>query len=377
MTRFRPTRFQPAQSARPRRGFTLIELLVVISIIAVLASLIAPAVQSARRAARKTECLNNIRQIGLAMQNFTSQTGGDLPTLIGPMTFTNANGTGVLPASWAIQILPAMDNVALLKNIKTNATLSGGFFSVAAGEQVFVKGFTCPDDADSDKQNNGLSYVPNMGYVANTLWTAATTCADDNTTTFTLTSTGYHHPGLISWDGNATRGDAADLTVANATGVFQRDMQNLASFRPSLDYVSTGDGTTNTVMLSESLNAGTWNNTSANRLGFGLRVPVSATGVPTFGAAGEFLSAALPMRTEGTTFGTSTGVDPSLINRNLTASAGQAPRPSSNHIGGVNAIMCDGSGKFLNEGIDRHVYAKILTSNGVSFGEATLNQRSY
>src|SRR5690606_6283882 len=69
--------------SKSRRGFTLIELLVVISIIAVLISLIAPAVQSARRAARRTQCLNNMRNVGLAIQNFASQNGGKLPVTHG------------------------------------------------------------------------------------------------------------------------------------------------------------------------------------------------------------------------------------------------------------------------------------------------------
>ncbi len=104
------TRAVAARNADRRGGFTLIELLVVISIIATLMSLILPAIQNAREAGRRTQCLNNIRNVTVACMNFASSSPrGHVPNLSSYPR--NPTGAGFPPPfmeghSWVVEILP-------------------------------------------------------------------------------------------------------------------------------------------------------------------------------------------------------------------------------------------------------------------------------
>ena len=105
-----------------KRGFTLIELLVVIAIIAVLIALLLPAVQAAREAARRAQCVNNLKQIGLAMHNYESS-NGSFP--LGAPWRPPGQGWGAWDNNgftWRVLILPQMEQTAMYNSLTSSST---------------------------------------------------------------------------------------------------------------------------------------------------------------------------------------------------------------------------------------------------------------
>jgi prepilin-type N-terminal cleavage/methylation domain-containing protein/prepilin-type processing-associated H-X9-DG protein len=146
----------------PKRGFTLIELLVVIAIIAVLIALLLPAVQSAREAARRSQCVNNLKQIGIALHNYVSALGvfppGYVTTIdravLNACDMDAENQHGVdLGAGWAwgSMILPYMEQQPLYNSINFN--LSVAFHQNDTCSLTALSVFLCPSDS-------GPSVVP-------------------------------------------------------------------------------------------------------------------------------------------------------------------------------------------------------------------------
>jgi prepilin-type processing-associated H-X9-DG protein/prepilin-type N-terminal cleavage/methylation domain-containing protein len=138
-----------------RTAFTLVELLVVIAIIGTLVGLLLPAVQAAREAARRTQCTNNLKQIGLALQNF-HEARKTLPegwiSKPGPDPHDAEEGRGW---GWASRILPHMEENTLFEThiqprlVATTANAISDLVAVGGPQETVIQGFLCPSDASA------------------------------------------------------------------------------------------------------------------------------------------------------------------------------------------------------------------------------------
>jgi prepilin-type N-terminal cleavage/methylation domain-containing protein/prepilin-type processing-associated H-X9-DG protein len=142
--------------SRRRRGFTLIELLVVIAIIAVLIALLLPAVQAAREAARRIQCTNNLKQLGLALANYESANicypSGGVAKATGISGYCSGLGfgNGCQNTPWFVLMLPYIEQAPLYNAFNAAIGAEGpgfaGYFANSTVETTRIASFQCPSD---------------------------------------------------------------------------------------------------------------------------------------------------------------------------------------------------------------------------------------
>ena len=306
-----------------RRAFTLIELLVVIAIIGILIAIVLPAVQSARESSRRTQCLNNLKQIGIAMQNYhdsyrrfppayvTVPGGNSIVGAPDPTTGDTGPGYGFLMLA-----LPQMEQLALYSSFNTNLNCWDPANAVASATPVAP--YICPSATGGDGPYGIIN-------------SSGTVLAKFSRSTYVGVA------GRIAvWDN-----PAADLSTF-ADGVLYRNSRTkIADIR---------DGTSSTMMVGEQTpyhSFSTW---------VGIMPGTISPPAPAFATVLPDLAAAQ--------VNVHTGPSPNEVPPIIKPPNQPLANPDemwANHPSGCNVMFCDGSTRFIFETVDPVIWSRLAT----------------
>ena len=292
------------------RGFTLVELLVVIAIIGILMGLLLPAVQNAREAGRRTTCFNNLYQMAFAATRH-SDTNGFIPG------WRNAASTSGQFYGWPVLLLPFLER----RDLSTALTAVAP--SVSA-KTSYLNIYLCPTSPPESQVDAWLSYAGNAGYGSK----------------LEVTASG------IDGKGNGVMVDTS--------------LTGNQSNRIDVDYVSNGDGASNTLVLTEKCGTRVtklpkW----SNQIIVPPANPISLTDV----SATSSTYSSIPVFLFAGSAATNAWTPPTTTGFSGSSNTTDDRFPSSNHPGGVGAAFCDGHVLFLKSSVDITTYVQMMTSS--------------
>lgn len=334
------------------RGFTLVELLVVIAIIGTLVALLLPAVQSARESARNNTCKNSLKNLALAMQNYDSNQQ-KLPGYINDFVLPNSPKNGQdLPSiarqgSWVVALFPYLEQNSL-EDLWTNQLVdsSNAYRVQTMGEAPELELLSC---ASNERDAEGLpwiAYTVNAGRM-------------------------FSDPSRGSNDKeNAANGIFFDLSknISAISSGSEDGREGYAKIKSSINYISSNDGTSNTMMMSESLHTWYWayvtDVSGGQTPDSTLKDNAYADDKRFFGFmwSNEQLPAGSCPQSVQRINGDN-NFDLLTPTQNMTQMSDCLSYPSSNHPAGVNVAFCDGRVVYINETIEPQVYGQLMTSS--------------
>ena len=364
---------EPYSAAR-RRGFTLIELLVVIAIIGVLIALLLPAVQSAREAARRAQCTNNMKQLGIALHSYHDAFGSFPPGGVVGGPYQNL-------LTWRAMILPMMEQTNLYDAINFDFIFTGtSNVDGAAGYTVWnsvPETFLCPSDGEHTNGFRPRAYGPGSSQENPNGNSPPGLPPIDPATGEYLTMVPITHyagsfgdnycggplvGGALPWETPVGASPPPGSPRIGHLGFWGTDYgadgsRGGGTLRGFFDYAtgqiadlaSVRDGTSNTIIVGEVLPYKVADNAFWHRTGgtAGMTVPLN------------WDSNSFPATDPACAFQWQ-GASTPLGCRFSAAAKGFA----SEHPGGANFLFTDGSVKFLKENIQLPVYCALGSRNG-------------
>jgi len=345
------------QRAKERHGFTLIELLVVIAIIAVLVALLLPAVQAAREAARRASCVNNLKQLGLALQNYQQVMDcfppGGLPVVTATTPASAAN------ASFSAQarLLQFMEQASVYNamNFSYGCFNSKDTYGCAANStscRTQLAVFLCPSQTPPSwpvTRVTGQTYTgPGCSYFASM----------GSTLEFTAGNTAGPPNGLFPYAGPAIGlrdvQDGSSFTIGFGEWRIGSGQNGLLTIPSDIVYVNAlpagvtrNTGTMNLPLANANNALTTWLNTCLK-----MATPGGAGRDSDSATLGESWAFSLPGYTQGNiNYAPNPPYPACMWAATGTQDSGGVFGLASLHPGGANAVFCDGSVKFLKNSI--------------------------